>query len=750
MRRIAIIFLVLGFVLALPGLAAADHNPPGFDPLPGQTTGLNQGGIEGVEFEMVESFITGNPQTDIDFFSRDGITYVSAGTLGLGPNNAGQNIFKLTDANGNVSPETIEYVSGHPSSTCILENSSALGLQHDVEATPKGADVPIQNNLTDNKQAVVGDTQLLLDATDARGRCHDQGTASVAGAPQGGIEIIDVTDPSNPVEIGLTSHVGQAHTVNVDPRRPNIAYVVTSDAVSVRPDNCAGVQPGTPCEEDLDGDGDTEELIRENEMPADNDRLDLDGFEVLDLSSCMTAPYGTMKKGLSVEQKRKACQPDVYRYRYPNVEMALGHTNLNAVYGCHELEMWPGDEMTCGGGAAMMRFDLSRAFTAAGKPRGTPLPCSRRESTSTDTPGLTGVKTGAMVTDCVIAKDGESLDIPTWLAGAKPSLTGVKYLDTAHHQGRQGNAEDVTDPAYGAEEDIDFDHEAEYTHSRNFVIATDERGGGVTPPGATCTEVADNPVGNGGVNAYAVDRLFETNAGDPVPSANRPDGEDPVRAWRSYARTPDGDKAIYRAPIKTGAEVTECTAHVLQQLPPEGDGTMGRIFMGWYTQGTQVVDYRENADGTFEFAQVGYFIPDNANQWTSAVFKCEVQDDGRISYYGVASDFFLANGRNAVEIYKATLPPLGAAFDDGAAAITEKPSFCTTATGGKGPGGNGPGGDGPGGDGPGGGGVGNVGDDREPTLPATGVGIGLIPVGVALLGGAAWVGRSRRKGTEIS
>lgn len=48
------------------------------------------------------------------------------------------------------------------------------------------------------------DTELLLDATDAEGRCHDQGDDPLGvSAPRGGLEIIDVTDPSNPVEIGL-------------------------------------------------------------------------------------------------------------------------------------------------------------------------------------------------------------------------------------------------------------------------------------------------------------------------------------------------------------------------------------------------------------------------------------------------------------------------------------------------------------------------------------------------------------------
>ena len=41
-----------------------------------------------------------------------------------------------------------------------------------------------------------------------------------------------MTDPAAPTEIGLTSHVGQAHTVNVDPKRPHIAFVSSSDGVN--------------------------------------------------------------------------------------------------------------------------------------------------------------------------------------------------------------------------------------------------------------------------------------------------------------------------------------------------------------------------------------------------------------------------------------------------------------------------------------------------------------------------------------
>ena len=62
-------------------------------------------------------------------------------------------------------------------------------------------------------------------------------------------------------------------------------------------------------------------MIRENEDPEDSDASDLDGFEVVDMSSCMNFPAGA-----TVEQKREACRPKVYRYRYPRANIGLGHT----------------------------------------------------------------------------------------------------------------------------------------------------------------------------------------------------------------------------------------------------------------------------------------------------------------------------------------------------------------------------------------------------------------------------------------
>jgi hypothetical protein len=565
--------------LAGHGRSALDHEAPAFTASP-LALPLAQSGGPNADWEYLASFSTGNPHTDLDFFTQRGETFVSVGTLGTGANGAGQTIFQLT-SRGEVKPR---YVSNQPSAQCTSNPAETLGLQHDIEATPKGG--AILN--ASQPSAVRADTQLLVDATDAPGRCHDQGNAAgFTAAPQGGLELIDVTDVTNPVEMVQ--------------------------------------QPGDK---------------RENEIAGDNDALDLDGFEVVDMSSCMYFPAGT-----TVQERRTTCRPQVYRYRYPSAAVALGHTEKRTIYGCHELEIYADDRLTCGSGAAAIVFDMSRAFNDNGtpdnyrddKPRGHhgPLPCRVRESSS-----LAPFKTGAMVTDCVDGKgEGtQDLDVPSWLAAGKPGeLLGVRYIGTVHHMGRGAGGTITT---YDATQDIDFNHETEYSASRRYLIATDERGGGVSPPGATCpTSPADNPQGNGGVHFYRADRLFRTGP----PTAEQ--------AWTSYARTPSGGKAIYRAPVRTQPQASTCTAHVFQQIPGQN-----RIFMGWYSQGTQVIDFWENPDGTVEIEEAGYFIPANANEWVSHVFKWQRNRNGTFTYWGVAGDFVLGAGRNAVDVWKVTMP----------------------------------------------------------------------------------------------
>jgi hypothetical protein len=270
------------------------------------------------------------------------------------------------------------------------------------------------------------------------------------------------------------------------------------------------------------------------------------------------------------------------------------------------------------------------------KPRGTPLACRERPSSSAPP-----FNTKAMVIDCVDGQgEGtEDLTIPKWLAAGAPSLQGVNWVGSAFHQGR--GAGGAATPAFDSTQDIDFNHEAELSHSGEFVFSTDERGGGVSPPGASCSPGADNKAGNGGVHAHRVDRLLRRRPADA------PD------AFTSYALTPQGDKAIYRAPIRTQPQPSLCTAHVFQQIPGQN-----RIFMGWYSQGTEVLDYFERSGNRIEFQEAGFFIPAEANEWVSHVFKAERNRDDTWTYYGATGDFNLgAAGRNAIDIWKVTLPP---------------------------------------------------------------------------------------------
>ena len=596
----------LCFPMGASAGSSLDHPVPSGG-APGAPSAAFTSGGPGAQWELLDTITTGNPHTDLDFFTQDGDTFASVGTLGIGPNGGGQTIVRLTQ-NGEVAPG---FVSAHPSAGCLSNPAAATGLQHDVEATPKGG--TILNAA--NPYAIRQDAQLLIDATDAGGRCHDQGLLGLENAPQGGLELIDITDVENPVEIGLISHIGESHTVNVDPKRPHILYSVSSDSVDV------------------------EDGRRQNEIAGSGDALNLDGFEVVDISSCMNLP-----PAMTVEAKRAACRPEVFRYRYPSVDMALGHTLQDEIYACHELEVYPDDRLTCGSGNALVVLDMRSAFDANGTPndfsddklRGQPLPCQVRPSSS-----LAPFESGAMVTDCV---DGtgpgeEDLDVPTWLEAGAPSLQGVRWIGSVYHQGR-GAGGDAT-PAFDSTQDIDFDHEAEFTQSGEHLIATDERGGGVLPPGASCAPGADNKIGNGGVHFYRTDRL---QRGTP---------ETPEQAFAAYARNPEGGKAIYRAQIRTQPRATVCTAHVFQQIPGQN-----RIFMAWYSQGTQVIDFVEGADGSVRATEAGWFLPANANEWVSAIFRMRRNANGSYTYWGATGDFNLGEaGRDAIDIYRVTLPP---------------------------------------------------------------------------------------------
>ena len=277
--RIAVLALIVTG-LAMPATAVAGHNLGMTLDHAGEAIQLEAppsnaftSGGPGAKWELLKTFPTGNPHTDVDFFTQGGNTFVSAGTLGIGPNDGGQEIFQLTEG-GRVAPKP---VSSHGSASCLSNAADATGLQHDVEATPKGnailnADVTAPRART---PSCCWMPPTLPGAATTRAR------SASSGVPQGGLEIIDVTDIKKPGRDRLHKpHRRGAH----------------------------GERGSAPAAHRLRIDlGQRRRERRRRAQQRDGHSLNLDGFEMVDLSSCMNFPAGTTVAGQARPLPARRC-----------------------------------------------------------------------------------------------------------------------------------------------------------------------------------------------------------------------------------------------------------------------------------------------------------------------------------------------------------------------------------------------------------------------------------------------------------
>ena len=256
------------------------------------------------------------------------------------------------------------FVSAHPSASCITNPSAATGLQHDVEAAPKGD--AILNAA--NPFAVRTDTQLLIDASDADGplprpgRARARGDASRAGSRSSTSPTSRTRSRSgSPATSASRTRSTSTRSARTSPTRS------TSDAVTRRRRTATARRT----------------RIRETSSDALRPRR-LRGRRLLLLPE--------LPAGSQVDAKRAACQPEGLPLPLPDRrDGARAHAQGGlGVYGCHELEVYPDDRLTCGSGNALIALDMSGAFDDMGtptdysddKPRGTPLPCKERPSSS--------------------------------------------------------------------------------------------------------------------------------------------------------------------------------------------------------------------------------------------------------------------------------------------------------------------------------------------------------------------------------
>ncbi|HEX2069559.1 MAG TPA: hypothetical protein VHH54_05080, partial [Actinomycetota bacterium] len=440
--------LLLG-VFPLVAPAAADHTNPK-TPLSSTEGDQPQFLVRGQgSWQFIRNF-KANPGTDLKFFIKTtprGTSYIysSSGTLGQADaEHVGQRILQLARRDGTgVNPR---WYADHGSSKCSPGGTGVLSLQHDAATT--GYNNP----------------RLLIDTTDTSTRCHDR--------PGGGLELIDISGLGvvkgfEAREIHLTRHVGTSHTVTTDATRPWILY------------NNSSSFTGHPW------------------------------MDVLDVRTCM------LSSSVSLDEKRNRCRPKVYRINFaddpdvPNTnnsewgQLRDVHTGsnpngpdaqdqLNQANGsanCHDVTALPG-RILCAGLNATMIFDVSRLTDRNGNIRGTPLPCTVIQQDGV------GESTSADITDCATDPDGNSSN-GNPLAMKTPSATGWTFLGTFNHPGRDctphspGTAAtpDCNNNNFAeSDEGVAVAHETDLLRAWNgeHVATTDERGGGVVPPGASC------------------------------------------------------------------------------------------------------------------------------------------------------------------------------------------------------------------------------------------------------------------------
>ena len=117
------------------------------------------------------------------------------------------------------------------------------------------------------------------------------------------------------------------------------------------------------------------------------------------------------------------------------------------------------------------------------------------------------------------------------------------------------------------------------------------------------------------------------------------------RARRRGSRTratSDGPKAIYRAQVRTKPQLTTvCTAHVMHQIPGQN-----RIFMAWYSQGTQVIDFTENRRRHARLQGGGLVHPrERERVGVGGLQGRSRTPNGTYTYYGATGDFSLGEAR---------------------------------------------------------------------------------------------------------
>lgn len=199
--------LLLVCVLAIPAIAIADHGPP-VPQIPGVPADVPL--AETGDVRLIDNVQTlgraglAAPFGETGSFERDGRRYLLVSNTTYG--------FAVLDTTDPLHPDVVSEYAGSGACPEALAEAAAAnslgpldpaqGFENDISATPDG--------------------RIVVLGMDAGGRCHDP--------LDGGLEFVDLTDVTNPRTLALTRNPGLAHSVGIDPKRPWLAWVATSDS----------------------------------------------------------------------------------------------------------------------------------------------------------------------------------------------------------------------------------------------------------------------------------------------------------------------------------------------------------------------------------------------------------------------------------------------------------------------------------------------------------------------------------------
>lgn len=323
MNKLALMLVVAGAGIVVPASAAsANHVPPQPVPdtgLPLAASAITVGDVRSIA-TIPAAQAPAAPLGETPPFVRDGRTYTITSSMWYG--------LQVVDVTDPLSPSI---VGTYAASTVCASYAEMVALGGDP------TDVLAAQGGWENDLAFTPDGRIAILGSDAGGRCHDP--------VGGGLELIDVSDVTNPRTLHLTRNVGMAHSVTIDPERPWLAYTSTSDGADL--------------------------------------------IDIIDFTSCL----------VGVAQL-DACKPAVARAVfdaafYPQIARPEGGDYVGQ--GCHDLR-FRGDRAYCAAINATLIFDTSKVIGPDGRLTGTHLTEGPNACTVEEAPLMRA--SGVMVTDC--------------------------------------------------------------------------------------------------------------------------------------------------------------------------------------------------------------------------------------------------------------------------------------------------------------------------------------------------------------